>query len=298
MIKNIIIISTIFSVLTLAQSGGNTGLPFLKIGSSAKSIALSDIASFGDISSVYYNPASLVLLSSSSIVFTHHSWIQDMSSEIINANFTLWGIPLSVAANTTKINGFEVRTKPTENPESVFDINYFYTSLSSGFKVYDNLNFGFTFKYIYESLFTDDASGLGYDFGLVYDNIVYNLILGFSVRNLGNMEKLRNKKTKLPTDLILNASYHLVLESSSLEIVPVIGIQNYIEDKITPVHVGSEIIYEKQFSLRLGYVNGIDSRNISFGVGLLWKGFSIDYAFTPFSYSIGSANTFSLMYSF
>ena len=116
---------TLFSfAITFAQSGSSTGLSFLRIGPSARSISLSDIGSIDhDISSVFYNPASVNLLKSPGIMFTHQIWIQDVSSEILGANFSIWGLPLFVGVNTTKIKGFEARTLPTEIPDATFNVN-------------------------------------------------------------------------------------------------------------------------------------------------------------------------------
>lgn len=299
MIKKILTLNFIIIFSVFAQNAGESGLSFLKIGPSAKTIAVSDIGFLdGDVSSVYYNPATVNLNNSAGIMFSHQAWIQDLSSQFVGANFSLWGIPFSVGANTTKVNDFEVRTQPTETPQSTFDVNYFYGNLSSGFGLTENIYFGFSIKYLYESIFTDDAAGLGYDLGLIYTDILENLNLGLSVRNLGSMNNLRLEKTKLPSDLLLNATYKFSVESASLEILPVFGIQNYFDSEITHIHFGSEIGYDKQFFLRLGYVNGIESRNISFGAGVFYKGFNLDYAFTPFTYNIGNANTISLQYIF
>ena len=285
--------------IALGQTAGNTGLSFLKIGASAKSIAASDIGFLNsDAASVYYNPASVNLQKSASVMFTHQMWIQDLTSEIVNANFTFWGLPIAVGVNTTKIKGFEIRTKPSSEPDGTFNVNYFYGNLSTGFTLVENLEFGVTIKYLYESLLSDDASGTGYDFGLIYTNLVENLNVGASVRNLGSMNALRTEKTKLPSDFIINSTYNIELENSSLELMPVIGVQKYLDVDNLHIHVGSEIVYDKQFALRVGYVTAYEAKGISAGAGFYWNGFNIDYAFTPFSYGIGNANTFSLVYTF
>ncbi|MBK8945713.1 MAG: PorV/PorQ family protein [Ignavibacteriae bacterium] len=299
MIKKIFALNFIIVFSVFAQNAGESGLSFLKIGPSAKTIAVSDIGFLdGNVSSVYYNPAAVNLNNTASIMFSHQAWIQDLSCQVVGSNFILWGIPLSISANTTKIKDFEVRTQPSEKPQSTFDVNYFYGNLSSGFGLTENIYFGFSIKYLYESIFTDDATGFGYDLGLIYADIFENLNFGLSVRNLGNMNNLRFEKTKLPSDLLLNATYKFSVESASLEIIPVFGIQNYFDAEIIHIHFGSEIGYDKQFFLRLGYVNGIESRNISFGAGVFYNGFNLDYAFTPFNYNIGNANTISLQYVF
>ena len=299
MIKKTIYLLIFISYTSFAQDAGKTGMSFLKIGSSARSIALSDVGMLGsDPSSVYYNPAAVSSFESESIMFTHQMWIQDVSSEILGANFFLFGLPLSVGVNTTKIKGFEIRTVPTETPDATFNVNYFYGNLSTGFTLYDKLDFGVTIKYLYESLLADDASGTGYDFGLIYRDLLKNLNLGASIRNLGNMQKLRNEKTKLPTDIIINAVYEYSIENVPLDFMPLAGIQKYLELEDTYFHLGTEITYDQQFSLRVGYVTGYESKGISAGAGFYWQGFNIDYAFTPFSYGIGNANTFSIIYNF
>lgn len=299
MLNKTIIFILLSTAILLAQSAGNTGLSFLKNGPSASSISSSDIGLLNsDPSSVFYNPASIVLQNDPSIMFTHQAWIQDLSSEIINANFFFLGLPFSIGVNTTKISGFEARTNPTETPDATFNINYFYGSLSTGFSLYENLEFGFTIKYLYESLLSYDASGTGYDFGLIYTNLIDNLTLGASLRNLGSMNVLSVEKTKLPTDLIFNTTYQLNFESASLNLLPVVGVQKYLDSDDIHIHVGAQTTYDKQFSLRLGYVSGYDSKGFTAGVGVYWSGFNIDYAYTPFSYGIGNANTITLAYTF
>lgn len=299
MIKKTFLLFLLGSAVLVAQSAGSAGLSFLKNGPSAISIASSDIGLLNaDPSSVFYNPASITMQTSPSIMFTHQAWIQDLSSEILNGSFSLFGLPFAIGVNTTKISGFEARTNPTDTPDATFDVNYFYGSLSTGFSLYDNLEFGFSIKYLYESLLSDDASGTGYDLGLIYTNLIDKLTLGASLRNLGSMSALREEKTKLPTDLIVNATYQFNIESASLDVLPVLGIQKYLDTDDIHMHIGAQTTYDEQFSLRLGYITGYDSKGFTAGLGVFWSGFNIDYAYTPFSFGIGNANTITLAYTF
>jgi len=299
MIKKIILFSLVCFHFTFPQSGTSTGLSFLKIGPSARSISLADFGTIdSDISAVYYNPASINLLESPGIMFTHQMWIQDVYSEILGANFSFLGLPFFVGVNTTKIKGFEARTLPTDTPDATFNVNYFYGNLSTGFSLYENLEFGFTIKYLYESLLSDDASGTGYDLGLIYTDVIQNLAVGASIRNMGSMQKLRNEKTELPSDFILNTSYYFEFPEISVDLKPVLGLQKYFDLDDIHFHAAAEAAYDSQFFLRLGYVTGYEAKGISAGAGFYWEGFNIDYAFTPFSYGIGNANTFSIAYSF
>ncbi len=299
MIKKIFLLLIIVSMVIYSQDAGNNGLSFLKIGASARGIGASDIGMLdSDPSSVFYNPAAINQQETESVLFTHQAWIQDLSSEIINANFSILELPFSFGVNTTKITGFEVRTTPTDIPDTKFDVNYFYGSLSTGFSLFKNLDFGVTIKYLYEGLLSDDASGTGYDLGLMYSDVIENLTVGASIRNLGSMEKLRHESTELPSDFILNATYKLKISNSDFRFLPVVGIQKYLEQDDIHIHAGTEAIYDEQFIVRVGYVTGYESKGLTAGAGFYWAGFNIDYAYTPFSFGIGNASTISLMYTF
>jgi len=299
MLKKILILSIISGFPMFAQTAGNSGLSFLKNGVSAKNISLSDIGTLdGNVSSVFYNPAVVAIIGNPQISFTHQAWVQDLSSEIINANFKLFNIPFAVGINTTKIGGFEVRTKPTATPDAVINLNYFYGSISTGYNITDNLSAGATVKYLYESIFADEANGLGFDLGLVYSKLIKGLTLGASVRNLGNMNKLRNEKTKLPSDVRFNAMYKMNIDAISSEVTAIGGVQKYLDADNIHIHLGAEVTYLKQFSIRLGYITGYESKGLTFGGGVLWNGFNFDYAYTPFGFGIGNAHTVTLGYGF
>ncbi len=297
--KKFITIYLVITLTLLAQNAGNSGLSFLKNGVSARNIALSDIGTLNDdVASVYYNPAVLVKLQNAQIEFTHQAWVQDLSSEIINANFKLFSIPFAIGVNTTKIGGFEVRTKPSETPDAIISLNYFYGSLTTGININDNLSVGATFKYLYESLFADEASGTGFDFGIVYSKLVNGLTLGASVRNLGSMNELRTTSTKLPRDFRLTATYETYIDKISSQVTAVGGVQKYLDVDNLHIHLGGEVAYLNQFALRLGYITGYESKGLTFGGGVKWNNFNFDYAFTPFAFGIGNAHTITFGYGF
>lgn len=296
---NYLILSLTLITSVYSQDAGNSGLSFLKLGASAKSISAADIGLLNsDPASVFYNPAAVNLQNSASLMFTHQIWIQDLTSEILGANFSLFGLPFAIGVNTTKIKGFEIRTKPSAEPDGLFNANYFYGSISSGFTIIENLEFGVTIKYLYESLLSDDASGTGYDFGLIYSDLIQNLNVGFSMRNLGSMDALKTEKTKLPSDFIVNSTYKYDIDNSSFSFLPIFGIQKYLETENLHLHLGTDILYSKQFAVRLGYITGYESKGLTAGAGFYWNGFNVDYAFTPFKYGLGNANTITLTYSF
>ncbi len=296
--RKILILFIIGSSL-FAQSAGNSGLAFLKFGFGARNIAMSDLGVVGttDLSALNYNPSQLGVNNKTQLSFTHNSLFIDMNSEMFAGSFTAFGLPIAVGLNTTNISDIEIRTKPGE-AESKFTAHYFAGSVSTAYQITSKIYFGVTYKYIYENLFSDDASGYGLDFGVTYQSTIEGLTFGAAVRNLGSMRELHNESTKLPTDLRIGASYNFSLSDSKLDFTTIAGFQKYTLLDDSHLHIGGEAVYNKMFSLRVGFAGGYDTKNISTGFGVNWKGINLDYAYVPVKYGLGDSHIISLTYAF
>ncbi len=294
-----VFILILFTCSVFAQTAGQSGLSFLKFGFGARNIALSDLGVVGtkDITALNYNPASLNGNQNLQLLFTHNEWIQDVRSENFGFGFQLFGLPFALGVNSTSISDIEVRTKPGE-AQSKFNANYFYGSLSTGFTLYENLAVGATVKHLYEGIFSDEATGWAFDFGLQYEGIVEGLEIGASVKNIGSMKVLRTESTKLPVDIRFGAAYQYSLKSIESEILVLGGYQKYSETDDNHLHFGAEFIYKSLIAIRGGYVSGYESKNISAGLGIIWDRISFDYAFVPFDYNLGSSHILGLSYTF
>ncbi len=295
----IIVILLTNSLSVFAQSAGNSGVSFLKNGFGARNIAMSDLGVVGvtDLTALNYNPALLSKYQAPQIMLTYNQSIQDMTTQLVGASFSIWGIPFAVGVNNTSINDIEARTLPGE-PQALFSANYMFGSLSTGFEIFQNLSVGITTKYVYENLFSDEAGGWAFDFGLSYTDIIDGLDVGASIKNIGTLSELRNEATILPTDLRVGLAYGLTVNSINSEVSLIGGIQKYSETDDIHSHTGGEIFYDSIIAFRLGYVTGYESKGFTTGLGLYWEGLNFDYAFTPYSYGLGSTHTISLMYSF
>ncbi|MBM4170332.1 MAG: PorV/PorQ family protein [Ignavibacteria bacterium] len=287
------------TTIAYAQTSSSSGLSFLKLGSGAKNIAMSDLGVVGnnDLSSAYYNPSLLIHNNTSQISFTHNSLYIDLSSEVVNASFRLFGIPFVLGLNTTTISNIEVRSRPGEI-ESTFNANYFSAGISTAFSFWENINTGITFKFIYENLFSDEASGFGIDLGATYSALMDNFTLGASLRNIGSMNQLRLESTKLPIDLRAGAQYKLDFNDYMISLNSIAGIQKYLHESGIHAHLGGELSYNKSFFLRIGFISGHDSKNLSTGFGILWKSLNIDYAYVPVKYGLGDYHILTFIYTF
>ena len=297
--KKFLLIFIFASTLVFAQSAGNTGLSFLKFGFGARNIAMGDAgaSASNDLSALYYNPSRLALIEKNEILIMHSSWIQDVNSELFGVKWNMFGLPWAIGLNYTSISDIEIRTRPGE-PDSKFDANYFFGSLSTGFYVWDKLSFGTTIKYLYEGLLNDEANGLGFDFGLNYETPFKGLSVSTVIKNIGSMNALRNEETQLPTDFRLGSAYKFGVESAKLDFIAVAEFQKYLDTDDIHFNLGGDIIYDEIFALRVGYQSGYEAKSFTGGIGLMWGSLRFDYTYMPFSLDLGNANLFSLQFKF
>ena len=297
-ISLVIFLLSFFSITIFPQSAGNSGLSFLKLGFGARNIAMGDAgtAASNDVTSLFYNPAKLAGNDNSEIMLMHNQWIQDIRSELLGVKFNFLNLPLALGINVTSVNDIEVRTKPG-NPETTFNANYSFVSLSTGFYIINDLSFGATIKYLYEGLYTDESNGFGFDFGLNYKTNMEGLSFATAIRNLGSMNKLRVEKTQLPNELRIGPSYQLNLPSD-FQITAAAEFLKYLQANDSHFNLGAEILYNNLIALRGGYQTGYISKGFTGGVGLKWGNLSFDYAISPFQLGLGSGNSISLNFKF
>lgn len=297
--KNILLIILLLTISILPQSAGKSGLSFLKIGTDARTIALGDVSGFnyGSVAGIFYNPALLTGSQNAQLLFMHNQWIQDVRSEVGAAKFNMLGLPFAVGINYSTVEGIEVRTKAGE-ADATFNANYFAGTIATGFKITENLNFGLSIKYLYENLYTDEAEGFAFDFGIVNKTPIENLKTFAVIKNLGSMGNLRKESTKLPVEARAGGIYQISFNESKLDLQPGIDIQKYFNEDELHINFGAELVYDKTFALRAGYQSGYESRNLTGGVGINWGSLSFDYALTPFKLGLGSGHSISLLFRF
>jgi hypothetical protein len=297
--KKFLLIFILASSYVVAQSAGNTGLSFLKFGFGARNIAMGDAgaSASNDLSALYYNPSRLALIEKNEVLIMHSSWIQDVNSELFGIKWDMFGLPWAIGLNYTNISDIEIRTRPGE-PDSKFNANYFFGSLSTGFYVWNKLSFGTTIRYLYEGLLSDEANGWGFDFGLNYETPFKGLSVSTVIKKIGSMNALRNQETKLPTDFRLGAAYNFGVESVKLDFIAVSELQKYLDTDDFHLNLGGDIVYDQIIALRVGYQSGYEAKSFTGGIGLMWGSLRFDYTYMPFSLDLGNANLFSLQFRF
>lgn len=297
--KKFLFLFILLGVNLFAQTAGSSGLSFLKLGFGARNIAMSDFGAAGvnDLTALHYNPAMLDTARGPQLAISHNQLIQDVFSEMIAGSFSIFGLPFAVGVNTTSVPGIEIRTQPGD-PQATFNAHFFSASISTAHPITEDITAGATVKYVYESMLSDNATGLAFDLGVKYTGLMENLTFGASMRNLGSMNELRTTATKLPADLRIGFSYLYPLESIKSVLNAVAGYQKYTSTSDNHIHVGAELLYDGFLALRAGYMSGYDSKSISAGLGVVWGKLNFDYAYVPYKYSLGDSHIISVAYNF
>ncbi|HEY3250241.1 MAG TPA: PorV/PorQ family protein [Ignavibacteria bacterium] len=284
-----------FTLAIYAQNDGaaNTGLSFLKMGVSSRSISLGDaVVSFNeDASATHYNPALLFMGSKVNAMFMHNQQVLGIRTEYLAAKVKMEKFAFALSLNSTSIDDIEIREIPGENL-GTFNAQNFALGLSAGYKINENLSIGLTGKFLFEKIYVDNANGFALDLGSVYTQ--NKLSVGAAISNIGSMNELRSIATKLPTAIRGGASYLIDLPKIGATVR--IGLDGYkvLDGGTFHANSGAEFLYKDFLALRVGYQSGYENKNLTTGVGIKYKAFNLDYAFVPYKYSIGSSHTITL----
>jgi len=299
--KNIIaiILSLLLTGWAFAQNdgAGNTGLSFLKLGVSSRAVSLGEavVSNSYDASATHYNPAAMFLGSDVNAIFMHNEQILGVRTEYLAAKVKFNRIALGFGLNNTSINDIEVREIPGV-PIDNFTAQNFAFGISGAYKINDMVQVGVTAKFLYEKIYIDNASGYAFDLGGLYTK--ENLSIGAAISNLGSMTELRTESTNLPASGRLGASYLIVIPNIDGGVrVGADGFKVFDGGKFH-INAGAEFLYKDFLSIRAGYQSGYEDRNFTTGLGLKYKAFSLDYAFVPYRYSLGSSHTITVGTSF
>lgn len=277
---------------------GTATAQFLKLGPGAKPAAMGDsfTAVANDATAVYWNPAGLCDVKSTSVSLMHAAWFGNITNDWVSC-------ACSAPAGTF---GFGVQYLSYGSIEQTD-----YTGLSIGsfnprdmaFTVSYSRNiaavrFGISAKYI-SSTIENTATAFAADAGGIVKLYDDKLSLGIILQNAGTKMKFIDVENQLPTTLRFGLAYYAgknLLVASDIDF-PVDG------------EIGTGIGFEYRYLLstglalagRAGYnsrakdVNGLTG--LTTGIGVELCSFGFDYAFVPFG-DLGITQRISFSYKF
>jgi hypothetical protein len=282
--------------LTLVFSAGSArgdGFASLRLGADARTgaMGMTGTAQAGDGTAGYWNPASLAYLQRNDAVLSLHSWIQGVQSEFLGmaAGGERHGFGLYVLY--TQVGDIEYRVTPSPEPIATFTAHEAATGLSYGRQFGSRFSVGVTLKALYEKIFIDESVGIALDAGFICRLRSGGPRLAAVIQNMGFTGKLRDQSIRLPFTGRLGLEWPFRFMGGSL-ILAAEG--EKARDLPFHFHSGVEYGWKQRIFLRLGYVTGYDSRDITGGVGFRWGRMRLDYQYMPFRQGLGEAHRVSL----
>lgn len=207
----VVFILLFLTSLTMAQlfesssQVGTTAAQFLKIGPGARATALGGAmaASADDIYAVYWNPAGISMQNKQmQAAFNHAEWLADISYDFAAGSLNLGDFG-HVFVSFTSLSVPEEKVRTFENPEGNGDL-WDASSLSIGIGFAKNLTdrfaFGIQFKYVSESIWNSNASGIAFDIGTLYETPFNGLKIGASISNFGTKMKMEGRNLSFNDD--------------------------------------------------------------------------------------------------
>ncbi len=299
--KNLISILLVITIIISAsvaasQDNASAGTAFLRLGMDARGSAMGGAmtASASGLNALQWNPAGLYSAGSSEIEFSHLSGLDDIDTEFFGF---LWKKSekniFAVSVLSNNIGGIEQRTHPTDEPDGIISSHDFYTGFSYATVIYGKYEVGITAKYLYQKIFTYSAKGYAADIGIKYNLPEYDLVVGAALKNIGSLGELKSEKPEMPAMFSAGLLYKIpVIQDSDHEFNMTADFQMYFSAD-DHAAAGLEYIFRNSFSIRGGYVSNYEERGISFGGGINYKIYLLDYAYLPNVTSFGDNHLIS-----
>ena len=271
------------ALLTLPTALAAAGLPSLRQSGGAYAAALAG-AGTALLNAQALNPAARQSRGRS-VAFNHQVSIQNIRQNHLHLTQARGRSTWGLSAQLLHDSGLERRTGPSAEPLGHFGVYEGAVGLSYARKL-ERTRLGLQLKFIRQSIFTQNASGLAADFGLVFD-LAARLRLGATVRNLGRMNRLDRRETDLPLEARFGVAF-----IGRADLLVAVEAQKARGDDLT-LHLGGEYRGGEHLRLRAGYQSP-ENRSLAAGLGLVGKHWVIDYAYLPFGAGLGDAHWVSL----
>ena len=188
----VLIILLVFSVSAFAGSEariGTAGAQELLIPVGARGIGLNgaNIADISGTEAIYWNPAGLSASEGTEAMFSYMKWIADINVAYLAVSSTV-GRAGAIGFSLKSVGIGDIPVTTTAAPDGTgetFSPQFIVLGASYSRMMTDRINFGFNFKVIHERIRQMRATGMCFDFGVQYRNILPGVNFGVALKSLG-----------------------------------------------------------------------------------------------------------------
>ncbi len=310
---------------------GTTIGQFLLIEPSARVAAMGNagVSTFSEVTSAFYNPASLGHLASSDAQFTFGQWLAGITYSHAAAAVRI-GAYNTLLLTVTSLNSGEMDVRTVEQPLGTgerFTVRDIALGVGFARRVTDRFSAGIQVQMARETIWNSSMAAAALDFGVLYQ-LPFGTYLGASLSNFGTQGRFNGRNLRIrydqdPNRFGDNSNLPAALHTESFPLpiffrvgvgVPFdLGNRNSVllvvdafqpSDNTNSVSFGGEWTFMNVLALRGGYQHLFqqDSETgLTLGAGFRLKSagyaFRIDYAWNEYG-PIGDVQRFTLGFSF
>lgn len=285
--RHVFLFLTVFSL-----SAGKTwseGFPTLKLGAGgrASALGLAYTALSDDGSAGFWNAAGLCFIGRNDVVLSVHRWIGDVQSEFVGFGWGDGRTGFGIHMLYTEVGGIEHRIVPSPTPLAVFSSHEFVGGISFARMIGRRISVGLTAKVLYEKIFFDEALGAACDIGFLWKVWDEGLRVGGVLQNMGKTGRLQDEAIALPFTGRLGLAFSVFGLGGKW-----VFVADGVKERDFPFHLHSGVEYgwKDVLYLRCGYQTGYETRDLTWGMGVAWHGFRLDYTTMPFRRGIGDSH--------
>lgn len=307
---------------------GQAGFQFLKLPTNARQAGMGGINSslgYGDASSSFTNPASIVDVANTDVFLSHVRWFADINYTTAAAVRYFEGIG-SIGVNILFLDyGDMPRTEnrpillegePTGRSEVLTDLGTVTASdlaigVSYARRITDQLHFGVNAKYISETLDDAKVGAWAVDIGTVFYTGIRSLRVTMVGRNIGPDTQIAGyderigyepADVRMPVNFSFGAAYDLLEGGTGSPHLWTLAAEFvHPNDGPEKVNLGTEYSFRNLLILRGGYRYNYDEEGLTLGAGLkaALSGYelSVGYAYWDFG-RLGATHVISMGFSF
>lgn len=287
--------------LDIQPSGRENGL-------GAAGVALAE----GPSGCTWWNPAGLGFATKAGVDLTYAQLVPGLADDVLFnygsyvqpiKGFGAFGLAMTFLSYGES-EGFDNSGTST----GVFSSYEFAPALYYGTRVLPDLSIGAGLKYIRIQLAPDSQQGTGstfaVDLGALYRIPAARLSLGVAIQNMGPSVTFINEDDSSPLSRAVRTGLSWqAVESGNLGVL-IVGdyYQSLVTNEFRTYNGGIEVSLSDQIAGRVGYYEDPlgDISGLTFGLGVAWKGLTLDYGSIPQAQDSGLENVqkFTLGYRF
>jgi hypothetical protein len=238
----------------------------------------------GDASSAFSNPAATGLLDRNEFMAFHTSLFMNTNYDCLALSHPLGVLGVFTVSAGRLGTGSFIGRDEYNRPSQEISASDTHLGLSYGREVGRGFATGLTLKGVGQEIGSNSGYGFGLDLGFQYrPTMAKGLILGIAFNDLIRPSiKLINIKDKYQTESRYGISYNRNF-SSGFASTGVFEIDKIAGRKMR-IHPGLELAFYNDYTLRVGY----DDDRPTYGAGIAYSSFHLDYAYENIKYLGGS----------